>query len=130
MVRKHLALAAALLGVATPSYAFDTRNEAQQVMFYYAIPLGVRHEKERIPWMGMQIQGKRDFQTYSMDTPLFYFAEGGAAVANLLVIGAVAVGAAAVVGSRGKSSQQQVKQEQVSRPQPPAPVPCPTNCPQ
>jgi len=128
MARKQLALLAALLGIASPSQAFDTRNEAQTVMFYYAIPLGVRHEKERIPWMGMQIQGKRDFQSYSVDTPLMRFEEGGAAVANVLVIGAVAVGAAALVGSRGKSAQHEVQQQQAQRPQPPAPVPCPTNC--
>ena len=78
--KKQLALLAALLGIATPGHAFDTRNETQTVMFYYAIPLGVRHEKERIPWMGMQIQGKRDFQSYSVDTPLLRFEEGGAAM--------------------------------------------------
>ena len=128
MARKQLALLAALLGIATPGQAFETRNEAQTVMFYYAIPLGVRHEKERISWMGMQIQGKRDFQSYSMDTPLMRFEEGGATVANVLVIGAVAVGAVALVGGRGKSSQQEVQQQQAQRPQPPAPVPCPTNC--
>jgi hypothetical protein len=128
MAAKHLAMLAALLGIATPSQAFDTRNEAQTVMFYYAIPLGVRHEKERISWMGMQIQGKRDFQSYNVDTPLMRFEEGGAAVANVLVIGAVAVGAVALVGSRGKSAQQEVQQQQALRPQPPAPVPCPTSC--
>ena len=128
MARKQLALLAALLGIATPGQAFETRNEAQTVMFYYAIPLGVRHEKERISWMGMQIQGKRDFQSYNLDTPLMRFEEGGAAVANVLVIGAVAVGAVALVGGRGKSSQQEVQQQQAQRPQPPAPVPCPTNC--
>ena len=128
MARKQLALLAALLGIATPGQAFDTRNEAQTVMFYYAIPLGVRHERERISWMGMQIQGKRDFQSYSLDTPLMRFEEGGVPVANLLVIGAVAVGAVALVGGRGKSSQEEVQQQQAQRPQPPAPVPCPTNC--
>jgi hypothetical protein len=133
MARKQLALLAALLGIATPGQAFDPRNEAQTVMFYYAIPLGVRHQKERIPWMGMQIQGKRDFQSYSVDTPLMRFEEGGAAVANLLVIGAVAVGAVALVGSRGKSAQQEVQQQQVQQaaqqPQkPPAQPPCPQTC--
>ena len=128
MAAKHLAMLAALLGIATPSQAFDTRNEAQTVMFYYAIPLGVRHEKERISWMGMQVQGKRDFQSYNVDTPLMRFEESGAAVANLLVIGAVAVGAVALVGSRGKSAQQEIQQQQALRPQPPAPVPCPTSC--
>jgi anaerobic glycerol-3-phosphate dehydrogenase len=130
MARKQLALLAALLGIATPGQAFDARNEAQSVMFYYAIPLGVRHEKERIPWMGMQIQGKRDFQRYSVDTPLMRFEEGGAAAANLLVIGAVAVGAVALVSSRGKSAQQEVQQQQVQQAaqQPPAQPPCPQTC--
>jgi hypothetical protein len=130
MATKQLALLAALLGIATPGHAFDTRNEAQTVMFYYAYPLGGHSAKERAPWLGMQINGKRDYQSYSMDSKLFTFnfAEAGSAEASLLIIGAVAVGAAAVVGSRGKSSQQQVQQEQASRPQPPAPVPCPTNC--
>ena len=133
MATKQLALLAALLGIATPGQAFDTRNEAQTVMFYYAIPLGVRHEKERISWMGMQIQGKRDFQSYSVDTPLMRFEEGGAAVANILVIGAVAVGAVALVGSRGKSSQQEIQQQQQAQqaaqptPKPPA-QPCPQTC--
>ena len=132
MATKQLAMLAALLGMATPGHAFDTRNEAQTVMFYYAIPLGVRHEKERISWMGMQIQGKRDFQSYSVDTPLMRFEEGGAAVANILVIGAVAVGAVALVGSRGKSSQQEIQQQQAQQaaqttPKPPA-LPCPQTC--
>jgi len=132
MARKQLALLAALLGIASPSQAFDTRNEAQTVMFYYAVPLGVRHEKDRISWMGMQIQGKRDFQSYSVDTPLMRFEEGGVAVANVLMIGAVAVGAVALVGGRGKSSQQQVQQQQAQQaaqqpPKPPA-QPCPQNC--
>jgi hypothetical protein len=134
MARKQLALLAALLGIATPGHAFDTRNETQTVMFYYAVPLDAKSKKERNPWMGMQINGKRDYQSYSSDVPLYTFnvAEGGAAAANLLVIGAVAVGAAVAVGSRGKSSQQQVQQQQqaqaASKPATPAPVPCPTDC--
>lgn len=130
MARKQVALLAALLGIATSGQAFDSRNEAQTVMFYYAIPLGVRHEKERIPFMGMQIQGKRDFQGYSVDTPLMRFEQGGAAVANVLVIGAVAVGAVALVGSRGKSAQQEVRQQQVQQAaqKPPAQPPCPQTC--
>jgi hypothetical protein len=100
-------------------------------MFYYAIPLDAKSKKDSHPWMGMQINGKRDYQSYSMDAPLYTFnvAEGGASAANLLVIGAVAVGAAVAVGSRGKSSQQQVQQQQQARPQPAAPVPCPADCP-
>jgi hypothetical protein len=129
MARKQLALLAALLGIAIPGRAFDTRNEAQSVTFYYAIPLGVRHERERIPWLGMQIQGKRDFQSYSVDTPLMRFEEGGAAMPNVLVIGAVAVGAVALVGARGKSAQQEIQQQQAAQQQqkPPA-QPCPQSC--
>ena len=137
MARKQLALLAALLGVATPSHAFDTRSDAQTVMFYYAVPLDARSKKERSPWMGMQINGKRDYQTYSMDAPLYTFnvAEGGAAEASLLAIGAVAIGAAAAVAARGKSSQQQVQQQQqaqqaqqAAKPPATAPTPCPTDC--
>lgn len=132
MAKKQLALLAALLGIATPGHAFDTRNETQTVMFYYAIPLGVRHEKERIPWLGMQIQGKRDFQSYSVDTPLMRFEEGGAAMPNVLVIGAVVVGAVALVGGKGKSSQQEVQQQQAQQaaqqPQKPPAQPCPQSC--
>ena len=132
MAGKQLALLAALLGIATPSHAFDTRGDAQTVMFYYAIPLDARSKKERNPWMGMQINGKRDYQTYSMDAPLYTFnvAEGGAAEASLL-----AIGAAAAVASRGKSSQQQVQQQQqaqqaqqAAKPPATAPTPCPTDC--
>jgi hypothetical protein len=117
MATKHLALLAALLGTATPGQAFENRDEPQTVMFYYAIPLDAHSRKERSPWMGMQIQGKRDYQAYNLDfdARLFkqaYAAEGGAAVANLLVVGGVVIGAAALVGARGKSSQQQVQQEQ------------------
>lgn len=130
MASKHIAIAAALLGIATPGHAFDPRNEAQTVMFYYAIPLDAKAKKERAPWMGMQINGTRDYQTYSMDAPLYrfnYTEEGGSAVANVLIIGGVAVGAALLVGSRGKSSQNQVQEKQQTTPQPqgqnPA-VPC------
>jgi hypothetical protein len=138
MARKQFALLAALLGVATQTHAFDTRSDAQTVMFYYAIPFGAQSKKESSPWVGMQINGKRDYQSYSNDIPLYTFhvAEGGAAAANLLVIGAVAVGAAVAVSARGKSSQQQVQQQQQQVQQQqaaqqaakPAPVPCPTNC--
>src|SRR4051812_39178152 len=134
MARKQLALLASLLGVATPSHAFDTRSDAQTVMFYYAMPLDARSKKERNPWMGMQVNGKRDYQTYSMDAPLYTFnvAEGGAAEASLLAIGAVAIGAAVLVGSRSKASQQQVQQEQqaqqAAKPPATAPTPCPTDC--
>jgi hypothetical protein len=130
MATKQLAVLATLLGIATPGHAFDTRNEAQTVMFYYAIPLDAHSRKDRAPWLGMQINGKRDYQSYSRDSKLltFNFEESGSAAASVLIIGAVAVGAAALVGARGKSSQQQVEQKQASTPQPPAPVPCPTNC--
>jgi membrane protease subunit (stomatin/prohibitin family) len=141
MARKQLALLAAALGVTAPVHAFDTRNDAQTVMFYYAVPLDARSKKERNPWMGMQINGKRDYQTYSMDAPLYTFnvAEGGAAEASLIVIGAVAVGAAVAVASKGKSSQQQVQQQQQTQQaqqaaKPPSgttttPTPCPQSCP-
>jgi hypothetical protein len=140
MAWKQLALAAALLGIAIPSEAFDTRNESQTVMFYYAFPLDARSDKERIPWMGLQIQGKRDYQSFNVDTRLFSF-EGGSAAANLAIVGAVAVGAAVMVSQRGKSSQQQdtvqqqqqaaqqAQQQQQQPPKPPAPTPCPQSCP-
>jgi hypothetical protein len=130
MASKQLAVLATLLGIATPGHAFDTRNEAQTVMFYYAIPLDAHSKKDRAPWLGMQINGKRDYQSYNMDSKLFTFnfEESGSAAASALIIGAVAVGAVAVVGSRGKSSQEQVQQKQAATPQPPAPVPCPTDC--
>jgi hypothetical protein len=134
MARKQVALLAALLGVATPTQAFDTRSEAQTVIFYYAIPLGAHTVKDRMPWLGMQINGKRDYQSYRADTRLFTFnfAEAGAAEANLVAIGAIAIGAAVAVAARGKSSQEQVQQQQQAQAaQPPAttPTPCATACP-
>ena len=134
MATKHLALLAALLGTATPGQAFDNRDEPQTVMFYYAIPLDAHSRKERKPWMGMQIQGKRDYQAYALDFDgrLFNFAESGSAAASLLIVGGVVIGAAALVGSRGKSSQQQVAQkaaaEEKKKEESSTPVPCPTNC--
>jgi hypothetical protein len=130
MAWKHLALAAALLGVATPGEAFDTRNEAQTVMFYYAIPLDARNTKERIPWMGMLIHGKRDYQSFNLDTRLFQFTDGVTA-ANLAVIGAVVVVGAVAVSQRGKDSQQEVQQQQAANPPAPSqtqPQPCPQTC--
>jgi anaerobic glycerol-3-phosphate dehydrogenase len=137
MAWKQLALAAALLGVAIPSEAFDTRNESQQVMFYYAFPLDAHSKKERISWLGLQIQGKRDYQSFNVDTRLFSFAEGGSTAANLAIVGAVAVGAAVMVSQRGKSAQQETAQQQQATQQaqqqqqqqkPPA-QPCPQACP-
>jgi len=131
MASKHIAIAAALLGIATPGHAFDPRNEAQTVMFYYAIPLDGTAKKERAHWMGMQINGTRDYQSYNMDAPLYRFnaaEEGGSAAASLLIVGGVAVGAAVLVGSRGKSAQQQTAQAPKAAPAP-SDVPCPTNCP-
>ena len=123
MAWKQIALAGALLGVAMPGEAFETRDEAQSVMFYYAFPLDARSNKERIPWLGLQVQGKRDYQSFNVDTRLFSFTEGGSA-ASLAIVGAVAIGAALVVGQRGKTSQQEVQQQQAANP--PAPA-TPTN---
>ena len=137
MAMKQLAIAAALLGIATPGHAFDPRNEPTTVMLYYAIPLDARSKKESSPWFGMQLNGKRDYQAQKADFDFRQFqfdgAEGGSAAASLLVIGGVAVGAALLVGHRGKTSQQQVQQEQQQQaatqaPKQP-PVPCPTDCP-
>ena len=131
MASRQLAIAAALLGIAIPGHAFDTRDEAQSVMFYYAIPLDAKAKKERTPWLGMQLNGKRDYQAYSMDAPLFRLEEGGATAANLLVVGGVALGAVVLVASRGKSAQQQVQQQQEAQAarQPSSPAPCPQTCP-
>src|SRR5262245_26890425 len=116
MATKHLAIAAALLGIAIPGHAFDTRNEPTAVMFDYAIPLDARTKKENVSWFGMQLNGKRDYQYQSLDFDSRYFqlTEGGSTAANLLIIGGVAVGAAVLVGSRGKSSQEQVQQKQAT----------------
>jgi hypothetical protein len=128
MAKKHIALAAALLGFAIPGHAFDTRSEATTVMFYYAIPLDAKTKKENNPWLGMQLNGKREFQSYSSDVPLFRLSEEGSRAANLLVVGGIAVGAAALVASRGKSSQQQVQQDpKIAAPA--SQVPCDTGCP-
>ena len=129
MARTQLTVAAALLGIALPALAFDARDEAQTVMFYYAIPLDAKVKKERVPWLGMQINGKRDYQSYSMDAPLLKLDGSGSTAANALLIGGVAVGAAVFVASRGKSSQQQIEQGPQAAPQPSQPAPCPQACP-
>jgi hypothetical protein len=131
MARKHIATLAALLSFANAVHAdgFDSMNQPQAVMFYYAFPIDARSKKERTPWMGMQIQG-RNYQAYNVDTRMLTLAEeGGAASASLILIGVAAVGAAALVTHRGKNSQEQVSQEkqqvqQQQAQQPPAPCTC------
>src|SRR5262245_65861147 len=110
MVRKQLAIAAALLGIATPSLGFDSRNEPTAVMFYYAIPLDAKTKKENVSWYGMQFNSKRDFQAYNVDLDSRVFrpqlAEGGSTAASLLLIGGVAVGGAVLGAGRCKRAQR------------------------
>jgi hypothetical protein len=124
MTLKKLAAIAALVAVATPSLAFDTKDQGSSTMFYISIPLDYSLTRKQQEWSaGLQLQGKRDYQAVNLDSKMLNFLPMGGLEAKWIVAGVVAVGAAAAVASKDKGTTAQLQQEAASNP---APV---NNCP-
>lgn len=122
MINRKLAaarkLVAAVAGVgaalfAAPALAQDVFSPT--TMFYVSIPLDARAPKERMPVFGLQYQGREPYQSVNIDTRMFRFFPGLAALELKYVVAAAVATGAVVVASRkdkGTSSAMQEQQAQ------------------
>lgn len=118
MVKQQIAAAAAAILVAMPCAAFD--NPTQQptgLTFFVAIPLDARVVKDNSLYTGMFVQGKRDYESFRVDSRMFndkrtfnFFGTG--IEAKWLIAGAVAAGAVVAVASKDKSTSSSYQQQQ------------------
>ena len=100
----QLALAATLIGIAGPGAAFDNiSQQGQGVTFYIALPLEARLPKQEAFSAGLMVQGKRQEQSFYVDSTLFNHFLGSGLEAKWIIAGVVAAGAAVAVASKGKS---------------------------
>jgi hypothetical protein len=138
---KVLSGALAAVAAAMPAVAadpFDPRLAVPAVMYFVSIPLDARSRKEREPWLGMKLQGKREYHALHLDTRMLSFV-GGGLDAKVLLAGAVAIGGALAVGGGGggggssEPAQPAPQQQATSTPSasggststPCPPTPCP-----
>jgi hypothetical protein len=114
MALKKLAVAAAILAIATPSLAFDATEAGASTMFYISIPLDFRlSRKEQQQWTaGLQLQGKRDYQAIRIDTRMLNYFSLNDVDAKWIIAGMVAAGAAVAIGSKDKSTTSNLQQQQ------------------
>ena len=130
MALKKLAAIAALVAVATPSLAFDTRDQGSSTMFYISIPLDYSLTRKQQEWSaGLQLQGKRDYQAVNLDSKMLNFLPMGGLEAKWIVAGVVAVGAAAAVASKDKGTTSQLQQQNAVSAQQPQNCPTPVTDP-
>jgi hypothetical protein len=129
MTLKKLAAIAALVAVATPSFAFDMKDASPtSTMFYVSIPLDNSVARKDREWAyGLQLQGKRDFQAVNIDSKMLSFLPLGGLEAKWIIAGVVAAGAAVAVGSKDKgSTASNLQQQQTVAAQRVAAGECPT----
>jgi hypothetical protein len=114
MALKKLAAAAALLALATPTLAFDAGEAGASTLFYISIPLDFQlSRKERQQWTaGLQLQGKRDYQTVRIDSSMLNYYSLNDIDAKWMIAGLVAAGAAVAIGSKDKSTTSNLQQQQ------------------
>ena len=135
MARMQIAALAAALAMSTPGWAFDPRDLGPSTMFYVSIPLdGGLARKDRVPVFGLQLDGKREYETVRIDTKLLNLLPGAAAFeAKWIIAGALAAGAAVALAGKDKATtqslqaqqtqnQQQQQQQQQQQPCPQKPV--------
>ena len=119
MAFRKLAAGAALLAFATPGLAFDVGDSgAATTMFYLSIPLGSGPRKSDQQWsVGLQIQGKRDYQALRIDSAMLNAFSLNDIDAKWWLAGAVAVGAAAAIGAKDKNTTSALQQQQTQQQQ-------------
>ena len=118
MVFRKLAAAAALLAAATPAAAFDPGEQAL-TMFYISIPLDFQasRKSERQWSAGLQIQGKRDYQAFRIDSTMLNAFSLNDIDAKWMIAGLVTVGAAAALGSKDRKATNELQQQQTQQQQ-------------
>jgi len=112
--KQIVAAAATLLGVTAPAFAEDNgpTTASTTVLYFLRVPIDAGSSREREPSVGFFFKGKRDYQTFSMDTKVFNLVDGGIFEAKFLIAGAVAAGAAVVASNKTKSESNQQQQQQ------------------
>jgi hypothetical protein len=128
---KKLAAAAAMVAVATPGLAFDTKDAGTSTMFYVSIPLDFNLTRKERHWAaGLQLQGKHEYQVVNLDSRMFNFLPLGGLEAKWIIAGVVAAGATVAVGGKDKSTTSRLQSEQAAHQQAMASggsgAPCPT----
>jgi hypothetical protein len=130
MALKKLAAVAAMVAVATPSLAFDTRDTGTSTMFYISIPFDYSLTKKEQQWSaGLQLQGKREYQAVNLDSRMLNFLPLGGLEAKWIIAGVVATGAAVAVGSKDKGTTSSLQAQQTQQQQMLAAKPVSPNCP-
>jgi hypothetical protein len=113
MALMKLAAAAALAAFASSSAAFDVREAGASTLFYISIPLDPGFSRKEQQWSaGLQLQGKRAYSAFTIDSSVLNFVSNGDVDGKWVVAGLVAVGAAAAIGRRDKRTSQALQQEQ------------------
>jgi len=116
MMFRKLAAAAAVLAAATPAAAVDPGEQAL-TMFYISIPLDFRaSRKAEQQWsVGLQIQGKRDYQAIRVDSTMLNAFSLNDIDAKWMIAGLVTVGAAAAVATKDKKATNELQQQQTQQ---------------
>ena len=113
MVLKKLAAAAAMLAAATPSVAFDAGEAGVSTMFYISIPLDSRLNRKERDWsVGLQIQGRHDYQAVRIDSAMLNAFSLNDIDAKWMVAGLVATGAAVAISASNKKTTSDLQQQQ------------------
>jgi hypothetical protein len=109
-------LAAAVLAAATPAAAVDPGEQAALTMFYISIPLDFRPSRNAEQWSaGLQIQGKRDYQAFRIDSSMLNAFSLNDIDAKWMIAGLVTVGAAAALGSKDRKATNELQQQQTQQ---------------
>ena len=113
----QLALAATLIGIAGPGAAFDNLSQSSQgVTFYISLPIEARLPRQEAFSAGLMVQGKRQEQSFYVDSKLFNHFLGSGLEAKWIIAGVVAAGAAVAVASKGKSPSPTSQEQSAAAP--------------
>ena len=119
--RQVAALVAALF-VAAPSFA-DPLDTTPMTKFFVSIPLGANTAKERAPTFGIQMQGRKPYETVTIDSRLVNNFAGPLALieAKWLIASVVAAGGVYAVSRKNEDRSTSYSNQQN------APCPDPNN---
>ena len=122
MGAKQVAALIAALFVAAPSFA-DPLDTTPMTKFYVSIPLGASTARERAPTFGIQMQGRKPYETVTIDSRLVNNFVGPLALieAKWLIAGAVAAAGVYAVSRKNEDRSAQYNDQQN------APCPDPNN---
>jgi hypothetical protein len=115
-VKQVAALIAALI-VSAPSLA-DPLETSPMTKFYVSIPLGASGSKQSAPTFGIQMQGRRPYETITIDSRLVNNFVGPLAAieAKWLIAGAIAAGGVYAVSRKNQERSDQYNQQNATCP--------------